>query len=301
VDLGPVVRAAAEIVREAAEGKGLTLSVEVSEGAPLVRGDRRRLQQVVLNLLSNAVKFTPPDGRIDVTLETIPSGVRLTVSDTGRGITPEFLPQIFDRFRQFESVGTRTQGGLGLGLAIVRHLVELHGGRVAAFSAGAGLGSTFTVDMPLTAQDSSLPAVPEKWLAEAEVATGEVRLDGLRVLVVEDDADTGRMLAEVLGERGAHVIRADTAAEAVVAIERAIPDLLISDIGMPGEDGYELLRRVRALAPEVGGRVPAIALTAFAREEDVHRALEAGFSLHVAKPIDPAELASVVARITRIR
>jgi two-component system, chemotaxis family, CheB/CheR fusion protein len=301
VDLGPVVRAATETVRGAAEGKALTLRVDVPERAPVVRGDGRRLQQVILNLLSNALKFTPPGGRIDVRLETMPSSVRLSVSDSGRGITPEFLPQIFDRFRQFENVGTRTQGGLGLGLAIVRHLVELHGGRVAAFSAGAGLGSTFTVDLPpLTASESALSVVDEE-PAGAEVTTIEVRLDGLSVLVVEDDVDTGRMLAQVLGERGARIAHAGTSAEALAAIERAIPDVLISDIGMPVEDGYELLRRVRALAPEVGGRVPAIALTAFAREEDVHRALEAGFDLHVAKPIDPDELARVVSRVARIR
>jgi CheY-like chemotaxis protein len=255
---------------------------------------------VVLNLLSNAVKFTPRDGRVDVRLETMPSTVRLTVSDTGRGITPEFLPQIFDRFRQYESVGTRTQGGLGLGLAIVRHLVELHGGRVAAFSAGPGLGATFTVDLPpLAARESSGPAVSEEEPAEDDVATPDVRLDGLRVLVVEDDVDTGRMLAEVLGEHGADVTRVETSADAVAAIERSVPDVLVSDIGMPGEDGYELLRRVRTMTPEIGGRVPAIALTAFAREEDMHRALDAGFNLHLAKPVDPAELARIVARVAR--
>jgi len=300
VDLGPVVGAAAETVRESAEAKAVTLRVDVPERGPVVRGDRRRLQQVVMNLLSNAVKFTPRDGRIDVKLETLSSGVRLTVSDTGKGLTPEFLPQVFDRFRQFESVGTRTQGGLGLGLAIVRHLVELHGGRPAAFSAGEGLGSTFTVDLPhLTAQESSVQARPEE--NEVADAATEVRLDGLRVLVVEDDVDTGRMLAQVLGEHGANVTHAGTSAGALAAIERAIPDVLISDIGMPGEDGYELLRRVRMLAPDAGGRVPAIALTAFAREVDMHHALEVGFDLHVAKPIDPAELARVVARVARSR
>ena len=302
VDFGPVVRAATETVREAAEGKALTLSLDVPERVPMVRGDRRRLQQVVLNLLSNAVKFTPREGRIDVKLETLSSGVRLTVSDTGRGITPEFLPQIFDRFRQFESIGTRTQSGLGLGLAIVRHMVELHGGRVAASSAGAGHGSTFTVDLPqLTALGSSVTAATEEGTREGADATTEVRLDGLSVLVVEDDADTGRMLAQVLSERGADVTHAGTSADAIAAIERAIPDVLISDIGMPGQDGYDLIRRVRALGPEAGGRVPAIALTAFAREEDVHRALEAGFDLHTAKPIDPAELARAVARVAPIR
>jgi two-component system CheB/CheR fusion protein len=303
VDLGPVVRAAAETVREAAESKGLALRVEVAEGSPLVRGDRRRLQQVVLNLLSNAVKFTPRGGRIDVRLETMPSSVRLTVSDTGRGMTPEFLPQIFDRFRQFESVGTRTQGGLGLGLAIVRHLVELHGGRVTALSAGQELGATFMVDLPQAGAREPSPATGhEDASATTETSVSdEVRLDGLHVLVVEDDPDTGRMLAQIFGERGAEVAHAGTAADAMAAIERAVPDVLVSDIGMPGEDGYELVRRVRALGREAGGRVPAIALTAFAREEDVRHALEAGFDLHMAKPIEPGELARAVARVARVR
>jgi two-component system, chemotaxis family, CheB/CheR fusion protein len=300
VDLGAVVRAATETVRESAEAKGLGLHVGVPETSPIVRGDRRRLQQVLLNLLSNAVKFTPRGGRIDVKLESMPSAVRLTVSDTGRGMPPSFLPQIFDRFRQFDAVGTRAQGGLGLGLAIVRHLVELHGGRVAAFSAGEGLGSTFTVDLPPLVGDE-VDAAASEATAESQIATNEVRLAGLHVLVVEDDVDTGRMVGEVLGERGATVIHVESAAEALAAMARAIPDVLISDIGMPGEDGYELIRRVRTLPAEVGGHVPAIALTAFAREEDRQHALEAGFTVHVAKPIDPAALAGVVAAVSRVR
>jgi PAS domain S-box-containing protein len=301
VELGAVVRAAIETVRGSAEASGVALGADVPEEAPVVRGDRRRLQQVLLNLLSNAVKFTPRGGRIDVKLERLPSVVRLTVSDTGRGMSAQFLTQIFDRFRQLDTAGTRSHGGLGLGLAIVRHLVELHGGRVSAFSAGEGLGSTFTVDLPhATPQEPRSVASGDAEPAR-EPASTDVLLEGVRVLVVEDDVDTGRMLAEVLGERGATVTHAESTAEAMAAIERAIPDVLVSDIGMPGEDGYELMRRVRALAPEVGGAVPAIALTAFARQEDMRHALDAGFDVHVAKPIDPAELARVVARAARLK
>jgi PAS domain S-box-containing protein len=301
VDLGAVVGAAVETIRESSDANGVALHLDVPERAPTVRGDRHRLQQVVWNLLSNAVKFTPRDGRIDVKLETTPTAARLTVSDTGRGIAPEFLPQIFDRFRQIDSVTTRSHGGLGLGLAIVRHLVELHGGRVGVFSAGEGLGTTFTIDLP-QAGASGLPPPTDEDEAGARPGadTGvEVRLDGLRVLVVEDEADTGRMLAQVLGERGAEVIHVETSAAALEALKRDVPHVLLSDIGMPGGDGYGLIRQVRALSAEAGGRVPAVALTAFAREEDMRRAVEAGFDLHLPKPVDPAELARVVAEVAR--
>jgi two-component system CheB/CheR fusion protein len=297
LDLGSVVRAALETVREAADAKDLSLRLDVPEPAPAVRGDRHRLQQVVWNLLSNAVKFTPPGGRIDVRIETIPSAARLTVSDTGRGIAPEFLPRIFDRFRQVEPVATRTQGGLGLGLAIVRHLVELHGGRVVVFSAGEGQGTTFTVDLPQLGAAEPTPATEDD--GDARPAALDVRLDGLRVLIVEDEVDTGRMLAEALGEGGAEVTHVETSADALSALAHAVPHVLISDIGMPGTDGYALLRRVRALPPAAGGGVPAIALTAFARGEDAQRAIEAGFNVHLAKPIDPAELARIVAQVAR--
>jgi len=300
VDLGAVVRTAVATVRESGEAKGLAFHVDVPDPAPMVRGDRHRLQQVVWNLLSNAVKFTPRDGRVDVRIEPIPAGARLTVSDTGRGIAPEFLPQIFDRFHQIESVATRTQGGLGLGLTIVRHLVELHGGRVGVFSAGEGRGTTFTIDLPQAGGPGSSQTGEEgDAMPAGHTVAEDVRLDGLRVLVVEDEADTGRMLAQVLGERGAEVIHVETSAAALAAMERTVPHVLLSDIGMPGENGYELLRRVRALPPAAGGRVPAVALTAFAREDDMRRAIEAGFDRHLAKPVDPAELARVVAQVAR--
>jgi two-component system CheB/CheR fusion protein len=297
VDLGTVVREAVETVRESADAKGVRLDVHAPPVTPTVRGDRHRLRQVIWNLLSNAVKFTPQGGHIDARLEGMPAGARITVSDTGRGISPQFLPQIFDRFRQAETVSTRTQGGLGLGLAIVRHLVELHGGRVAVFSAGEGRGATFTIDLP---QGTAGHAAEEEPLAPPAPPV-DPRLDGLRVLIVENEADTGRMLAQILNDRGADVIHVETAAAALAALEQRAVHLIVSDIGMPDGDGYELIRRVRSLAVDGGGRIPAIALTAFAREEDMHRALEAGFDVHIAKPIDPAELVRVVSRIAHSR
>jgi two-component system CheB/CheR fusion protein len=300
VDLGAVVRAAVETIRESAAGKGLELDVDLPETPAIARGDRHRLQQVVWNLLSNAVKFTPKGGRIAVKLETSPHGARIVVSDSGRGISPQLLPRIFDRFRQGESVAARTHGGLGLGLAIVRHLVELHGGRVNAFSAGEGTGSAFTIELPQAAAGSTPPGTDEESPSTPlDVPADDVRLQGLRVLIVEDERDTARMLAQVLGDRGAEVIHVETPEAALVTLERSAPHVVVSDIGLPGEDGYELVRRIRSLP--AGRRVPAIALSAFAREEDVQRAIDAGFDIHLAKPIDPAELTRVVARFARAR
>jgi PAS domain S-box-containing protein len=296
LDLGAVVSAAAETVSEAAQAKGLRLELHLPDRSPIVRGDRHRLQQVVWNLLSNAIKFTPNGGCIDVTLEAMPAVARLTVSDTGRGISAALLPQIFERFRQGESVSVRTQGGLGLGLAIVRHLVELHGGRVGVFSAGEGTGATFTIDLPQGATPISTPEGGGATNAD-DASPDDVRLDGLRVLLIEDETDTGRMLAQVLGERGADVTYVETAAAALATLDQVEPHLIVSDIGLPGEDGYELLRRIRALP--AGARVPAIALTAFAREDDIERGTEAGFDVHLAKPVEPAELVRVVARSAR--
>ncbi len=297
VDLAIVVRGAVETVRQSADAKGVALAVHVPERAPTVRGDRYRLQQVVWNLLSNAVKFTPKGGRIDLRLEEIPGGARITVSDTGHGISPLFLPRIFDRFRQAESIATRTQGGLGLGLAIVRHLVELHGGRVAVSSAGEGQGATFVIELP---HGTPVPEEREhepSGREDTDGAAADVRLDGLRVLVVEDDLDTSRMLAQSLGDRGADVITVETAAAAVAALDQGMVHVVVSDIGLPGEDGYELIRRVRATPARTGGRVPGIALTAFAREEDVQRAIAAGFDVHLAKPIEPSQLARTILRL----
>jgi CheY-like chemotaxis protein len=296
VDLAAVVRAALETVRESAEANGIDLTVDLGPGPAVVRGDRHRLQQAVWNLLTNAIKFTPSGGRVRIGLESVPDGLRITVSDTGRGIQPELLGRIFERFRQGEHVARRTQGGLGLGLAIVRHLIELHGGRVGVSSAGEGAGATFTIDLP-AAPEAAADQAGRDASTSTPAPNEDASLDGLRVLVIEDERDTARMLVQVLGECGAAVAHVETSSSAVEVLERVDPHVVISDIALPGADGYALMRRIRALPRH--GRLPAIALTAFAREEDIQRAIAAGFDVHLAKPIDPAELARAVARVVR--
>jgi signal transduction histidine kinase len=285
-ELAPALEAAVDTVRPAAEAKGIRLEVELDGAAGPVLGDPTRLQQVFWNLLANAVKFTPGGGEVGVRLAREGGQAVVTVRDTGEGIRPDFLPRVFERFSQADASTTRRHGGLGLGLAIVRHLVELHGGGVTAASAGAGRGATFTVRLP------ALPARPE---AGGGAARPPGRgAGGLRVLVVDDEPDAREMLALVLGGCGAEVTAVASAREALEALPRLRPDVLISDLAMPGEDGYALIRRVRALPAEEGGRVPAAALTAYALAEDRARALSAGFQIHVPKPVDPAELAAVV-------
>jgi CheY-like chemotaxis protein len=270
-------------------------------GAVTVSGDPVRLQQVVWNLLSNAIKFTPRGGRVQVRLERINSHIEVAVSDTGSGIVPEFLPHVFDRFRQADMKTTRQHGGMGLGLSIVRHLVELHGGSVKAESGGEGQGATFTVLLPVAPvyhaeEEGRVHPAARSTLPKFELFD---RLDGLKVLVVDDEPDTREMLKAGLGQCGASVSVAASAAEAMEAIEKSPPDLIISDIGMPEEDGYELMRRIRQLPAEAGGRVPAIALTAYARVEDRMHALRAGYQMHVPKPVELAELAAVAASLVR--
>ncbi|HEX8456527.1 MAG TPA: PAS domain S-box protein [Pyrinomonadaceae bacterium] len=296
VDPAAVVAAAVETARPAAEAKDIRLQTAFDTHSAPISGDPDRLQQVVWNLLSNAIKFTPVGGRVEVSLERAASHVRISVSDTGRGIAPEFLPHVFDRFRQADQTTTRTHGGLGLGLAIVRQLVELHGGSVRVESAGEGQGTTFTVALPLVPFERHEPAAAGAQ-ATANEQTCPPELANLRVLVVDDEADTRELVAAVLASCGAHVIQAATAAEAFEQLERARPDVLISDIGMPEEDGYELLGRIRELPPERGGAIPAAALTAYARTEDRVRALRSGFQMHVPKPVEPAELITVVATL----
>jgi CheY-like chemotaxis protein/anti-sigma regulatory factor (Ser/Thr protein kinase) len=252
---------------------------------------------VLWNLLSNAIKFTPRGGRVCVRLGAAQQNAVIEVSDTGAGIRPDFLPYVFDRFRQAESTSTRSHGGLGLGLSIVRHLVELHGGTVEVESQGEGRGATFTVRLPLRAElagalSSTDKAAPGRWQSLWSPAL----LDGVRVLVVEDEVDTRDLLVTALQHCGALVTAVATVAEALDAFDTA-PDVLLSDIGLPIEDGYALLRKVRSRGPDRGGNVPAAALTAFARAEDRLRALEAGFQTHLAKPIDPSELVATVARL----
>jgi signal transduction histidine kinase/CheY-like chemotaxis protein len=294
-----VVERALEVVRPAAEAKGVRLHAVLDPRAGFVSGDAERLQQVVWNLLSNAVKFTPRGGRAEVRLERVQSHLEIVVSDTGKGISPEFLPRLFDRFEQADVSSTRRHGGLGLGLAIVRHLVELHGGTVAAESGGEGNGATFRVSLPLLiAQGDAVDTErrhPVAGTAGVEERFG--RLDGVRVLVVDDEPDSNEVVRSVLLACGAEVETAASAAQALGLLDRWRPHVLVSDVGMPDEDGYALITRVRARRDD--GRIPAIALTAYARVEDRVKLLSAGFQLHVAKPLEPAELVAAVGTLSR--
>jgi PAS domain S-box-containing protein len=301
LELVPVIETTIETVLPAAEAKNIHIEPILESAVGSVLGDAARLQQVFWNLLSNAVKFTPKGGRVEIRLETINSRVQIQVSDTGQGINPDFLPYVFERFRQADSTTTRSYGGLGLGLAIVRHLVELHGGTVQAESPGLGQGATFIVNLPLRAVRLDVSEQEQvKGTVTEEVPTISciLSLDGLRVLVVDDEPDARELVTTVLKEYKAEVIAVATAGEALEAIQQLQPNVLVSDIGMPQEDGYALIRKVRALDGERGGRIPAVALTAYARAEDRTQALLAGFQQHISKPVDPAELAAVVASLT---
>jgi len=303
VDLGPVVAAAADAVRPAAAAKGITLQVLIEPETGLASGDPARLQQVVWNLLTNAVKFTPSNGRVEVRLTHAGAHAEITVSDSGVGIPADFLPHVFDRFRQADQKITRAHGGLGLGLAIVRQLVELHGGTVIARSQGEGCGATFVVGLPLPPVRAGRGA---NWRRSPLASAGEEEqqqmsrpqeLEGLRVLVVDDEPDTRELLVNVLGACGSRVTAVASATEALEQIARETPDVLVSDIGMPEEDGYALIRKIRQLPPGRGGRVPAAALTAYARAEDRVRVLRSGFQAHVIKPVEPEELIAVIANL----
>jgi len=302
VDPNVFIESAIEAVRPAAEAKGVRVQKIMDTGAVTVSGDPVRLQQVIWNLLSNAIKFTPKGGRVQVRMERVNSHVEIAVSDTGQGIPAEFLPHVFDRFRQADMGTTKKHGGLGLGLAIVRHLVELHGGTVKAESAGEGQGSTFTVMLPVAPVYQSEAAAERVHPAARDTLPAFEcidRLDGMHILVVDDERDTRELLKAGLSRCGAEVTAAASAAEAIELMRGAVPDLLISDIGMPDEDGYSLMRRVRQLPAAVGGRVPAIALTAYARVEDRMQALRAGYQMHVPKPVELAELVTVAASLAR--
>ncbi|OJH36390.1 hybrid sensor histidine kinase/response regulator [Cystobacter ferrugineus] len=297
VEVSDVVQQALDAVRPAADAKGLRLQTAL-DSTGHVMGDAHRLQQVVWNLLSNAVKFTPKGGRVQVFVERRDSAVEITVADTGAGIAPEFLPHVFERFRRADGPLTRRTGGLGLGLSIVKQLVEMHGGTVAAFSAGEGKGSTFIVRLPLSVamrREATLP--PSLQRAYPEIPCPP-ELTGLRVLVVDDEQDTRELLRTLLEECHAEVSTAASVAEGLVRLKEERPDVLISDIGMPGEDGFTLISRVRALPPKEGGRTPAVALTAYARVEDRTRVLLAGFHSHVPKPVEPVELLVVLASLS---
>ena len=303
VDLKAVVEAALDVVRPAAEAKDLRLQAVLDAQAFGITGDPDRLQQVVWNLLINAVKFTPRGGRIQVHLRRANSHVEIIVSDSGQGMAPAVLPHVFERFQQGDSTSTRRHTGLGLGLALVRHLVELHGGTVEATSPGQGQGSTFIVKLPVAIArageaDEASPARGRVHpTAAVAVSTLGPSLRGLRVLVVDDDRDGLDMVATMLINGGAEVRTGTSAAEGLETLQAWRPDVLISDIEMPGEDGYTFIRRVRALDTAKIARTPAVALTAYGRVEDRLRTLSAGYSMHVPKPVDPAELATVVASL----
>jgi PAS domain S-box-containing protein len=298
VDLTAVVQAAMDTVRPAADAKSIHIDWTADPSVRRFSGDPDRLQQIVWNLLSNAIKFTPKGGHVRVVTTHSDSHVEISVTDTGQGISPDFLPHVFDRFRQADGTSTRRHGGLGLGLAIVRHLVELHGGTVHVESKGEGHGATFTVTLPIN---------PELLLASAAAISASLPLGprdgdtqvlaGLSVLAVDDETDARELIATVLEHAGARVIAVASVDEALSALARDRPDVLLSDIGMPPADGYTLISAIRALPDEDGGSIPAAALTAYSRAEDKRRAFEAGFQRHVAKPVEPEVLVAQVAAL----
>jgi CheY-like chemotaxis protein len=287
-----VAEAAVEAFRPAVTTKRVHFDSALGSDPARVLGDSIRLQQAVGNLLSNALKFTPEGGRIEVRLARAEMHVELQVRDTGQGIAPDLLPHLFERFRQGESSITRAHAGLGLGLALTRYLVEQHGGTVHAESPGPGQGATFTVILPSAPPGTEVEAVKQRLVDPPTLA-------GVRVLVVEDHDDTREFVATVLEQCHAVVTTATSVRTALAAFERTQPHVLVSDIAMPGEHGYDLIESVRALPPERGGRVPALALTAYARLEDRERILAAGYDRHLGKPIDPTDLASAVAQLAK--
>ena len=306
VEIERVFQAAIDVIRPSAEAKRIDLQVVIDDRDGIVFGDANRVQQVIWNLLSNAVKFTNAGGCVQARLSRTASQIEIAVTDTGMGIEPEFLPYVFDRFRQADSTSTRKHSGLGLGLAIVRHVVEMHGGTVAASSPGKGQGATFKVRFPIA---SDILLQPEKrppgseWKQPTPPSQIDEKhnLSGVRVLVVDDDLDTLEMLKVILQDRGAEVDTAPSASDALQALEHALPDAIVSDLAMPEQDGYELIELIRQRGPERGGNIPAVALTAYTRVEDRVRALTAGFQIYVPKPVDSNELVAVVANLTHVR
>lgn len=304
VELQDVIKAAIASVRQSADAKDIRLQVVLDPLVGSVRGDPSRLQQCFWNLLANAIKFTPKGGKVQVSLERVNSHIEVCVSDDGQGISPEFLPYVFERFRQADATTTRRHGGLGLGLSIVKNLVELHGGSIRARSAGEGQGATFCIELPVIVVHSPGPDALREHPRGTPAPAGPVdhpSLEGVTVLAVDDEADARNLVRRLLEDCGARVLLAASANEGLAIVRRDRPHVILSDIGMPGEDGYEFIRQVRLLPPEEGGRTPAAALTAFARSEDRTRALRAGYHTHVAKPVEPAELTAVVASLSTRR
>jgi signal transduction histidine kinase/FixJ family two-component response regulator len=302
VDMSAVIEAAISVVLPAADAKSIQLRYRHRPMVRPVSGDPARLQQVIWNLLSNAVKFTPKGGRVDITLKQLETQTIVIVQDNGKGIGPELLPHVFDRFRQGDSSTTRAYGGLGLGLGIVRHLVELHGGAVSAESEGEGKGSVFSVMFPpiISRNGSGSYKLAAQSNGDETLVSSAMTLRGLRVLVVDDESDTLELLRTMIELSGADVRTCESAREALEMLKDWMPDVLMSDIGMPGEDGYALIKKVRSLSPETGGRIPAAALTAYARKEDRARALAAGFQEHLAKPISSDQLLGTIAHLAAI-
>ncbi len=298
LDIKEVIEAALDSVGPTAESKGVRVEGVLDPRGGIVIGDPGRLQQIVWNLLMNAVKFTPAGGHVQARLRRSSEAIEIVVSDTGQGIDPQVLPFVFDRFRQWDSSSTRKHSGLGLGLALVKHLTELHRGTVTAESAGLGKGAHFRVTLPLTVASKLLPEAPVRGL---EPTSGtRVRLDGLRVLVVDDDPDALELASSILGDAGAMVRTCGSASDALATIQEWRPDVIVSDIEMPGEDGYSLIRRVRALDETTLAQTPTVALTAYGRMEDRAHALSSGYTMHIPKPVDPEEFTTIVASVARI-
>jgi len=297
IDPVTVVNAAIEAVRHAAEAKQIRIEKIVGRGLCPVPVDATRLQQVIWNLLSNAIKFTQPKGEVRLSLERANAELEITVTDTGVGIKPEFLPFVFDRFRQGDGTTTRRHGGLGLGLAIVRHLVELHGGSVQAESAGQGCGATFKVRLPAGPKSDNNNAGDTRALNPAVLSAESPNLKGIVILAVDDDQDTLDFIKLALSRCGADVVTASSSPGALEVLQQRLPDLIISDIGMPGEDGFEFIKKLRGLPVKRGGKIPAIALTAYAGAEHRARVLRSGYQMHLAKPIEPPRLANAAAKV----
>jgi signal transduction histidine kinase len=297
VELVNLIQASVDAVRPSAENKKILISLRIDPDAGRISGDAARLQQGLLNLLTNAIKFTPKGGNVMVALSRVDAEVQLSVADSGTGIAPEFLPHVFERFRLGDIGAKRFQAGLGLGLAIVKHIVELHGGSVEARSDGVGRGATFLLTLPRARRLLGINTPMSDFPARLSEVMGSGRLVGLRVLVVDDDADAAELLAAMLQRQGAEVVSARSALEALAVIAERRPDVLVSDVAMPDRDGHDLIRSVRVLPAQDGGRIPSLALTAFARPEDRTTALAAGFNMYASKPVNPTELVISVATL----
>jgi signal transduction histidine kinase/ActR/RegA family two-component response regulator len=295
--IGPLLTLAVESIMPTAEAKGVSLRTSIGAEPVFVWADHDRLQQVLWNLLSNAVKFTSTGGRVDIDMEEDGLDVRIRVRDTGSGIAPSFLPHVFERFRQADGSSTRTHGGLGLGLSIVRHLVELHGGRMTAHSDGEGLGSTFAVYLPARAAEQPVAAQPAPPQAKGRPNRRTLSLGSAHILLVDDDLDARDLLRAMLASSGARISEAGSAREAIRVIGDDRPDILLADVAMAGEDGYSMMRAIRGLPDGSGADMRAVAVSAYARQEDRQRALSAGFNDHVAKPVEPDDLFEVIDRV----